>query len=106
MLLLLVFEQIRLAFTCIRLCYWFEHVVHKFQLDSLALSFTFRYILSSASCIHLHSVQIAHNFAAIRLLHSLVAFRYCKSRLLHSLAFRFVQIVSSDCSCCCYSSFT
>ncbi|MFS7915253.1 hypothetical protein Hanom_Chr02g00163081 [Helianthus anomalus] len=87
----------------------FEHVVHKFQfqLDSLLFSFTFRFILSSACCIHLHSVQVVHNLAAIRLLHSLVAFRYCKFRLLHSDCSDFcTQIVSSDCSCCCCSSFT
>ncbi|KAF5766012.1 hypothetical protein HanXRQr2_Chr15g0710311 [Helianthus annuus] len=86
-------------------------VVHKFQfqLDSLAFSFTFRFILSSACCIHLYSVQINHNLAAIRLLHSLVAFRYCKFRLLHSdfmlLLYHVLHIVaavSSDCSCCCY----
>ncbi|KAL9990412.1 hypothetical protein Hdeb2414_s0012g00384041 [Helianthus debilis subsp. tardiflorus] len=72
-------------------------VVHKFQfqLDSLAFSLTYGFILSSACCIHLYSVQIDHNLAAIRLLHSLLAFRYCC-----------IQILSSDCSCCSCSPFT
>ncbi|MFS7910455.1 hypothetical protein Hanom_Chr02g00106531 [Helianthus anomalus] len=76
----------------------FKHVMHKFQfqLDSLAFSFTFRFILSSACCIHLHSVKIVHNLTVIRLLHLLVAFRYCKFRLLHSLAFRLFRLLHSD----------
>ncbi|MFS7948280.1 hypothetical protein Hanom_Chr06g00558091 [Helianthus anomalus] len=86
---------------------------------SLAFSFTFRFILSSACCIHLYSVQIDHNLVAIRLLHSLVAFGYCKFGLLHSdfavhsirscssccccsHVLHVVAAASSDYSCCCY----
>ncbi|MFS7994592.1 hypothetical protein Hanom_Chr12g01107841 [Helianthus anomalus] len=88
MLLLLVFEQVVQKF--------------QFQLDSLAFSFTSRFILSSACCIHLHSVQIAHNFAAIRLLHSdIVSLDGCIHlhsdlfRLLHSDFMLFMLLLQS-----------